>query len=107
MEEQSQRCDDAWSVEEIDSSTDLDEVRSPMDVDKRPEQFENVVHCFLRWMEIYGVGAFIEKLDEDEKATKDAGEVIDLSRSVSQDDRVTCNLRKIRENDRSSDMKSQ
>ncbi len=101
MEEQSQRCDDAWSVEEIDSSSDLDEVRKTVDV-VQPEQFENVIHCFLRWMEIYGVGSFMEKVDADTELSKDAGEVIDLSLSASQDARVTDNLRKISEDSRSS-----
>ncbi len=99
MEEQSQRCDDAWSVEDIDSSED--------DKTEQPEQFTNVIHCFLRWMEIYGVNGFMEKIDEDEKLLKDAGEVIDLSRNHCDDDECIRDFREVTENSDDKDKNKQ
>ncbi len=108
MEEQSQRPDDAWSVEDIDSSEDLDAVRETVDVDgKEPESFESIVHCFLRWLEIYGVSAFMEKIESDTMRVEEEEEVIELTRSDAGAWEQLSDLRKVMEKDHDVSMKKQ
>ncbi len=59
MEEMSQRPEDAWSVEEIDSDDDVHE-----------EHTADLLHNYIAWLDIYSVNAYLEAVKKNGELTR-------------------------------------
>ncbi len=59
MEDMSQRADDAWSVEEIDSDEDVHE-----------EHTARLLHNYIAWLDIYSVNAFLQSVKSNGDLTR-------------------------------------